>query len=95
MAWRLSYGNSIYPGKTVRHGYWWPQTNPYNGKPEGRWQGPELALATPEQLITDSSEVTTANQGFFVGNDGIVYTVDVHCEGPSEYGSYEVWVQRQ
>jgi hypothetical protein len=95
MAWRLSLGNSIYPGATVRHGYWWPAKSPYTGQLEGSWQGPELALATPQQLRTSSPEVTTANQGFYVDKEGITYTVDVHCEGKSAFGNYEVWVQRQ
>jgi hypothetical protein len=91
--WRISVGNSIAPGATIRHGYWWAHTNPYTGQTEGNWKGPVLGLATPEQLSTQSSQVTTANSGFVDMDQGIVYTTDVHCEGPDVYGSYELWVE--
>lgn len=60
----------IYPGKTVRHSYWWG--------PLGN--GPQFAFAAPAApYATVGTRVISSNQAVEQLN-GIVYTVDVTCD---------------
>jgi hypothetical protein len=98
---RLSTANTIAPGATVRHGYFYPTTDP-NGQTIGDWKGPQQGAATPEQLLTGSNQVNAVAQGFDVADagrvwdvGGITYTVDVGCEDVLQsdaFGEYELWV---
>ena len=93
-AWRLTQHNTVSPGQTVRMGYWWPTTDP-SGRTVGDWKGPQQAVATPEQLVTESPHVSTTANGFIVDTTDINYSVDITGDdtGSGEFGEFEVWVQ--